>query len=1461
MKFCKCFLLVGISAVLLCTLNATEKDSVNYIYRGDFQKTQYKKGNQLQKYWQLSPWQDTSGFAIEREEEGGAPRAQLNINYSKPPKAPEGWKALKVVIDFIGVPQTATEISFKAHGEGTIEAHVYEYKLVPDASRREPLKKQYSGRAAHSQYTLNNKWETHRFTYTPTTAELGAVAMVLTFKPAASGRLNVALDEVKALAKPGASFDQGQAFLTIPRLKKAPKIDGKFSPDEWSGAIPLSGFTQGNALIPPLGDQFAWVGYDDQALYIAFQAKEKEAPKAAKRSRDKGIWNDDSIEILLASGDAKKRAHFMVNAAGSIYDANYEKEGAGSWNPEWHRATQQSSDGWQVEVAIPWKILSWRVQPGGIFRINIGQHNVIGNSTLSYLNAWALAPNGADGVSFNIAENYPKARLAADSPAAGVELSYDSKMQATLKLKALNPSGKPSKLVCTYGRGGLLAGRIELNGKNSEQQTIIPTKFEAAGSYVAVQVNDGAGQLVYSHREVFKSGFTSAIELNNVFPLNYVEVEVDIPLPEFVIVCRTLDAEGKQLAEQSNPGKSGVNKIKVDVSGWPFDQKRQVLVELRDNQGASISSKNFEVTRPGPEPWRNNKLGLTDKPIPPFKAIQADEESAGFLITGYTFKDSALPGSAKSGGHELLAAPATLMVKTDTVNADLADTRLKIASRKANKVEWRATKKAGALTTDWKVVAEEDGFVWYTVTLKPDKPTRIDALTLTVPLRREYATLLSPIPFGVFGKSDSDGNWELRSQDWDAAEHKQIITVMDDDRGIELTSEDARNWSNRTFGHGQSVHFRDKSADIIFRFIDKVVTIKEPVSYSFGIQAFPVKPLVRHPDLRRMTYNRSLYSYMATPKNPGSAYVKYPVKDRINLKEGTLEAWVYAGFDPQKPYLYTGQYTGWQIQEFFRLAIGKSRTSLNWDHRSNGWLFSNNKVSVHGKLNSWRKPGWHHVAVSWGDQLRIFDDGKLIASGPCAGLFGKEIGQKEMIKAFFTIGNIGGRNSAFRIGGIKISSKALKPEQMALKGDFSKNSETLLLDNFAAGDKVSGELVGTAGIGAFKGAKALVLGDLFPETRLDALGEAGYKWLLCHGAFSERHSLPYFETKKRSLAFKTFVKEAGKRGMKVIPGFSFGVGWGSRETTLYGYYWYAHPIHLCGLPQHPLGIKTFCMSVDFIHDYYCYYWDKLIKDYGVAGIYTDNTFVAGQKCNNQLHGCGWKDASGKLHQSGNLLAGRRLAKRLCALCKLRPEPVIHYAHSSACGHALYMSWFDQYLVGEQYRAHRSDKSWNINVAQYRAQTYGERFGVETHTVNGLVPFGHEGVQALALLHNVSVIDVAWRNWPRRMLWQVKLWDVMDKFGTDLPDTVFLPYWKNRDYVDFASDKRQYVTMWRRKDGVLAEIANLAWTPSTVEVRFDLKKLGLKGEFKDAFTGAEIPSEDGTIKIPVKDYNMKLLLIK
>jgi len=145
-----------------------------------------------------------------------------------------------------------------------------------------------------------------------------------------------------------------------------PIIDGIISEAVWRQADPITDFIQREPLNgqPSTVQTKVYIGFDQHNLYIAFRCYgDPELVTAKEMARDVSLQYDDRIQIVLDTYFDKRNAYwFQIGPRGSIGDAIVSENGAAfnkAWDGLWTGKAQIHGEGWDTEMAIPFKTLGF----------------------------------------------------------------------------------------------------------------------------------------------------------------------------------------------------------------------------------------------------------------------------------------------------------------------------------------------------------------------------------------------------------------------------------------------------------------------------------------------------------------------------------------------------------------------------------------------------------------------------------------------------------------------------------------------------------------------------------------------------------------------------------------------------------------------------------------------------------------------------------------------------------------------------------------------------------------------------------------------------------------------------------------------------------------------------------------------------------------------------------------------
>ncbi|MDP2379392.1 MAG: carbohydrate binding family 9 domain-containing protein, partial [Pseudohongiella sp.] len=144
------------------------------------------------------------------------------------------------------------------------------------------------------------------------------------------------------------------------------RLDGLLDEDVWALAQPITDFRQQEPVEggTPSEPTEIRILFDDQALYIGAMLYDSnpEGILAYQLQRDAGLGTDDRFMWIISTFDDNRTGYFFeTNPAGLLGDGLIEGVGGFNkrWNGIWNIRTAIQSDGWSVEIRIPFSTLNF----------------------------------------------------------------------------------------------------------------------------------------------------------------------------------------------------------------------------------------------------------------------------------------------------------------------------------------------------------------------------------------------------------------------------------------------------------------------------------------------------------------------------------------------------------------------------------------------------------------------------------------------------------------------------------------------------------------------------------------------------------------------------------------------------------------------------------------------------------------------------------------------------------------------------------------------------------------------------------------------------------------------------------------------------------------------------------------------------------------------------------------------
>jgi len=182
--------------------------------------------------------------------------------------------------------------------------------------------------------------------------------------------LRTALAGLLMLAAQALQGAEPRAFSII-RAKTPPVIDGFATDAVWPDAKVIDGFYQNspNFLAPATEQTLVRLAYDDHYLYVFAEMRDSDPSgiKASQMIRGRGIDSDDRFFVAVDTFNSRRNDYFfVVNPNGVRGDALRENNSRfiADWEAIWHAVTQITDTGWNAEIAIPFKSISFDPELG-----------------------------------------------------------------------------------------------------------------------------------------------------------------------------------------------------------------------------------------------------------------------------------------------------------------------------------------------------------------------------------------------------------------------------------------------------------------------------------------------------------------------------------------------------------------------------------------------------------------------------------------------------------------------------------------------------------------------------------------------------------------------------------------------------------------------------------------------------------------------------------------------------------------------------------------------------------------------------------------------------------------------------------------------------------------------------------------------------------------------------------------
>ena len=170
--------------------------------------------------------------------------------------------------------------------------------------------------------------------------------------------------------------------ITAVHIQSPILIDGNLDEPEWSLAQPATDFVQQEPLMgePSTERTEVRILYDDENLYLGvycFDSAGSEGITITDISRDYRPRDTDTFTMVFDTFNDKRNSFiFGTNAGGAKRDgqtAGDSERRNYDWDTVWYVETKITEQGWQAEIAIPFRSLRFREVEEQVWGVNFGR--------------------------------------------------------------------------------------------------------------------------------------------------------------------------------------------------------------------------------------------------------------------------------------------------------------------------------------------------------------------------------------------------------------------------------------------------------------------------------------------------------------------------------------------------------------------------------------------------------------------------------------------------------------------------------------------------------------------------------------------------------------------------------------------------------------------------------------------------------------------------------------------------------------------------------------------------------------------------------------------------------------------------------------------------------------------------------------------------------------------------------
>ncbi len=809
-----------------------------------------------------------------------------------------------------------------------------------------------------------------------------------------SARLGPVLFTTLVLAIPPVWAEALLPEVSVPMMTTPPVIDGRILEDEWAGAVRNVGLCSQHDLRLETREAIFWCGSDGKNLYIAIRSEVPPGDKLLTRAVPDGDRDieaavyDDSVELVIhphlgaISGD-QRYFHLIVNARGALFDRAFDPADAANpvkaaWRLRNWKFHQQINDGWwDVEIDIPFSEIGATAadlsHPWGL-RI-----------CRNWQRPWDQSRWESVAAAYEDVATLPKISFRQDAPvvqvlglrgdsAPRIELSLANPGRETRRVRVFlsdtwsqNPPTEMTKdLVLSPGTREIVIFEPPHGGPEGDHHTVL-------------QVTSPDGKQVFYVRD-FRWRFErpedrwtiakqdkAAIELQYAVYPSYGKVKARVDIAALasrdsvtgVDLSFARKGEEKPLVSRRLQFRDYAAEDVLDMPSLREGQY-EVRAALVGGDGVPrepvVASYERRVFA-----WEGNKLGLSERVIPPFTPIRVKGNIVSTVLRDHQVAGSGAWQQVTSLGRELLKAPMRWVVQRGGRSVPVRDGQFRVLSGKPHFTVTEGGFTAGPVKVRVRTEWDLDGMAKVFLTLLPSAGATVDRLSLEIPLDDAQMIYMHAcgdgLRYNYAGKAPA-GEGAV----WDSSKANKTnivgtfypyLWLGGGERGLAWFADSDRGWSLDETTPTLELERRADVLTLRVNFVTRATALDSEREIVFGLQATPAKPMPEEP----VNWRRWICQYYESQKvQPfkiiGSSYYYgclsydfYPREHDLSIYEALSRArdtgeynkeFVDKWMEGYKPYAEPGT----ELWTFFLNHVSYAMRDAAACRRSQGWLWT-----------------------------------------------------------------------------------------------------------------------------------------------------------------------------------------------------------------------------------------------------------------------------------------------------------------------------------------------------------------------------------------------------------------------------------------------------------------------------------------------------------------------------------------